>query len=245
MYPQQPQTPGYGAPQQPSQQPGQYPGYTPGYPPQTPGYGQPAQPGYPEAPTPGYGQPSQYPGQYPPGYAAPSQPMAPGYAPGYPGGPTPGYAPPPTARRRNPILPIAIVAGVVVLAVIIGLVVRYNGPTSVSRSFLQNIYQFNTAAALGQVCSSSDGAKLRQQVSALGALDTTGQRFTVDTSQVAFTITAESLTSATVSLSGHITLKDANGTSSGPQPTSGTLTLDASGLWWCVASIGNANSSGV
>lgn len=231
MYPQQPQTPGYGAPQQPSQQPGQYPGYPAGYPPQTPDYGQPAQPGYPGAPTPGYGQPAQYPGQYPPSYAAP------GYA-------APGYAPPPTARRRNPILPIAIVAGVVVLALIIGLVVRYNGPTSVSRSFVQNVFDSNASAALQQVCSGTDATKLRQELAALVALGATSAKVTANTSNLTFTITSESLSSAEVSFRGNVTAPSITGQTQ-TTPTSGTLALDASGLWWCVASVGNANSSGV
>jgi len=253
MYPQQPQTPGYGAPQQPSQQPGQYPGYTPGYPPPTPGYGQPTQPGQPPypgaAPTPGYGQPSQYPGQYPPGYApgyaAPSQPIAPGYAPGYPGGPTPGYAPAPVAKRGNSILLLSIVGGVVVLALIIGLVVRYNGPTSVSHTFVQNIFDSNASAALQQVCSGADGTKLRQELSALVALGATGSRVTANTSNLTFTITSESLSSAAVSFRGNVTAQSSTTGQSQTTPTSGTLALDSSGLWWCVASVGNANSSGV
>jgi hypothetical protein len=202
-------------------------------------------PGYPGAPTPGYGQPSQYPGQYPapgyaaPGYAAPSQPMA----PGYPGGPTPGYAPAPTGQPNTRLF-VFIGVGVVILAIIIGLVVRYNGPSSVSASFVHNIYQFDSAAALGNVCTSSDAAKLRQQVSSLGALNTSGQQLTADTSQLVFKITSESLSSATVTFSGNVTLSSATGSSSGPQKTNGTLSLDASGLWWCVASVGNSNSSG-
>ncbi len=228
--PQQPQTPGYGAPQQP----GQYPGYTPGYPPPTPGYGQPVQPG---APTPGYGQPSQNPGQYPPpGYAAP------GY-PGYPAGPTPGYGPPPTPRG-NTRLPVFIVGGLVILAIIIGLVARYNGPTSVAASFVHSVYQFDSAGATNEVCTTPDAAKLRQSVSQLSALNPSGQQITADTSQLVFTITQESLSTATVSFSGNVTLAGGNGASSGPQRTSGTISLDASGLWWCVASTGNGSSSG-
>ncbi len=227
MYPQQPQqplTPGYGAPQPSSQQPGQYPGYMPGYPPSA----QPEQPMYPGAQAPTYGQPSQYPGQYPPsnapGYAAHSQPIY----PGYPAGPTGAYAPPPQRRPRNARLPIAIGAGVLVLAIIIGLVVRYNGPTTVSRSFLQNLGNNDYSAALGQVCSTADSTQLRQGLT-LAANVAQRVGVTTDTSQLSFTLVNESNSNASVSFSGPIT-----GSNGQTRSISGTMRLNASGLWWCV-----------
>lgn len=225
MYPQQPQqplTPGYGAPQPPSQQPGQYPGSAPGYPPN-------AQPQmYPGAQAPNYGQPSQYPGQYPPvytpGYAAPSQPIY----PGYPAGPTGAYAPAPQRRPRNARLPIAIGVGVVVLAILIGLVVRYNGPTIVSRSFLQNLGNNNYSAALSQACSTADSTQLRQDLT-LAANVAQHVGVTTDTSQLSFTLVNESSSNATVSYSGPIT-----GSNGQTGSITGTVRLNASGLWWCV-----------
>lgn len=170
--------------------------------------------------------------------------MAPGYAAGYPGGPTPGYAPPSTTRRRNPILLLSIVAGVVVLALIIGVVVRYNGPASVSHTFVQNVFDSNASAALQQVCSGADATKLRQELSALVALGASGDRVTANTSNLTFTITSESLSSAAVSFSGKVTAHSSITGRTQTTPSSGTLALDANGLWWCVASVGNANSSG-
>jgi len=134
---------------------------------------------------------------------------------------------------------------VVILAIIIGLILRYNGPTSVAASFVHNVYQFDSAAATNEVCTTPDAAKLRQGISALGALNTNGQRLTADTSHLVFTITQESLSTAVVTFSGNVTLTGANGASSGPQATHGAISLDASGLWWCVASTGGGNSSGV
>lgn len=176
---------------------------------------------------PQYGQPAYYPDMNP----------------AYSGGPTPGYAPPP-ARRRSPIIPIAIVAGVVIVALIIGVVVRYNGPISVSKAFVQNLFQFDSAATLKQVCTTPDAAKLRQEVSASNISSQTLPKITADISQLAFTITSESLTSAKVSFSGKVTLKSASGASSGSQPASGALSLDASGLWWCVSSVAGTTGSG-
>ncbi len=226
QYPQNPQTPGYGAPQPQPQQP-MYP---------TPGYGAPQQPAYP--PTPGYGapqQPSQYPGygappsQYP-GYGAPQQP---GYPVGY------GYGPPPTGnafsrmpQQQRRVVIIGVIAGVVLLGLIIGLIVRYNGPVSVSKDFVQNVFDLNSADALKDVCtdSSASSTKLRQEMQALGALNPTGKTFSTDISGLTFTTVSESLSQATVSFTGSVVAPG----SSGAQQTHGTLTLNASGLWWCV-----------
>lgn len=124
-------------------------------------------------------------------------------------------------RRR------AIIIGAIVVAVIALGIVRYFSPLFTARSFLSSVYKRNYSDALNLVCADQrttfDNAFKVNQIFGAFFPDT------VDASQFTYAISSESLTSATITAQG--TVK----TIIGDYTLHGTMTLQASGLGWCVS----------
>lgn len=120
---------------------------------------------------------------------------------------------------------------VVILAVIAGVIVRYNGPVSVARDFLRNLGATTNTAAVNQICS--DNQQLRQGLTGASeaqSINTT----TIDTSKLTFTLSQESLSRAVVSYAGTATVSNSATGNSQSGTLTGTVTLESSGIWWCV-----------
>ena len=129
----------------------------------------------------------------------------------------------PARFRRRQIIIAAIV--VIVLVALGGL--RYASPLLVARSFLTNVYQKHYADALQQVCPDQRDAFNNEFTVShfFGTLIPTS----VDASQLSYDIDSESITESAVSARGTVH------TILGDFALNGHLTLQATGLSWCVS----------
>lgn len=150
---------------------------------------------------------------------------------------------------RRASIPLCV--GLVFVAVLGGLLVRYNGPITIVRSYLQDTYDNEFAHALGAVCPGKAGEGLRayldsrarsieagKQLQAQGFADAGIPPIHIDLSRVTFTVQEESWESATVRYTGVAGIRQS-------QRNAPTLTytivlhgsgqVHANGLWWCVS----------
>jgi len=142
----------------------------------------------------------------------------------------PVFVPAPQQKRRGRPLLIIVV---VLLVVAVGLgVLRYFGPVLVTQNFLNDVYSDKPADALNLVCP-AEQAQAQSQLDAVGLISMLG--VTIDTSHLSFNIQSEGLSSAVVAITGSIS---AYGITS--SNINENVTLQASGLWWCI----NTNASG-
>lgn len=150
---------------------------------------------------------------------------------------------------RRTVIPLVI--GLIVVAVLGGLLLRYNGPTSVVRSYLQDSYDNDFVHALGYVCPGKAGEKLRaylgyqaqrveadKQLQAQGFADASIPPIHIDLSHVTFAVQVESWDSSTVSYTG--TARITQSQRNAPTQTynivlHGSGQVHANGLWWCVS----------
>ncbi len=147
------------------------------------------------------------------------------------------------------VIPLGV--GLVFVAVLGGLLVRYNGPTSVVRSYLQDTYDNNFTHALGSVCPGKSGEKIRaylefqaqrveadKQLQAQGFEDAGIPPIYIDLSHVTFTAQEESWKSAMVTYKG-VAIITQSRHDAPPLRYSivfrGSRPVQANGLWWCVS----------
>ena len=84
---------------------------------------------------------------------------------------------------------------------------------------------------MNQICS--DNQQLRQGLTGASeaqSINTT----TIDTSKLTFTLSQESLSRAVVSYAGTATVSNSATGNSQSGTLTGTVTLESSGIWWCV-----------
>jgi hypothetical protein len=129
--------------------------------------------------------------------------------------------------------------------------VRYNGPITIVRSYLQDTYDNDFAHALGSVCPGKAGEQLRayldyraeriaadKQLQAQGFADAGIPPIHIDLSRVTFAVQEESLDSSTVSYTGVAGISQSQ--HNAPTLTY-TIVLHGSGqvhahsLWWCIS----------
>lgn len=124
---------------------------------------------------------------------------------------------------------------IVLIIVVVGFgVLRYFAPIMVTQSFLNDVYSDKVSDAVSLVCP-SEQAQAQSELEAAGFLSLLGM--SIDTSHLSFNIQSEGLSSAVVFVSGSIS---AYGIAS--SPVNGNMTLQASGLWWCIDT--NASNTG-
>ena len=150
---------------------------------------------------------------------------------------------------RRVFIPIGV--GVVFFAILGGAFLRYNEPTSVVRTYLQDTYDNEYSGALGTVCTGRAGENTRsyleqriqvvetgKRLQALGFKDATLPPIHIDLTHVNFTLQDESLDSSTVTYTGKATIVQEQ--HDAPTLTytialQGSRRVQASGLGWCIS----------
>lgn len=238
-------------------QPPTYPAYPPqtGYPGQYPPTGQP----YPPTGQPPYGPPSQaYPGQpYPTGqpYPPTGQPYPPTGQPpyGYPNTGYPGTSPygmPPGAPGTQPRRSFTglIIAGIVIVALIVGTLIHVNGATGAVKSYMDDISAFDFDAAYNLICPSEQPAlqaSFAQTKASFAQLQSQGT-YSIDTSKLGYVLKSGGFTSAVVTVVGSLTVTStvSGTTQSQTVPvTNGDVQLGLNGLGWCLYALPTSTSS--
>jgi hypothetical protein len=151
--------------------------------------------------------------------------------------------------QRRVVIPIGV--GIIFIAVLGGAFVRYNGPISVVRAYLQDTYDNEFASALNYVCPGKGGENLRaylgykaqrveadKQLQAQGFADAGIPPIHIDLSRVSFAVREESWESPTVRYTGvaHITQSQRDApTLTYTIVLQGARQVHANGLWWCVS----------
>jgi hypothetical protein len=147
---------------------------------------------------------------------------------------------------------IRLGVGLVILGALGGLLlVHYEGPTAVMRSYLQDTYDNEFASALNYVCPGKGGANLRaylgykaqrveadKQLRAQGFADAGIPPIHIDLSRVTFAVQVESWDSSTVRYTGVARITQSQ--RDAPTQTytfvlQGAGQVHANGLWWCVS----------
>jgi hypothetical protein len=134
-----------------------------------------------------------------------------------------------TSASRGRVNRRWLIGGAVVL-VVIGLgIVRYFSPTWTSSQFINAFFAGQTQTAQGLVCADSG---LQQTINASNSVQ---NLFGVhpDASHLTYQVASESATTASVKVTGTTTVLGV------ATQSNGTINLKASGLGWCVESLGN------
>jgi hypothetical protein len=121
--------------------------------------------------------------------------------------------------RRRALLILVVC---VVIFTVLGFI-RYNSAAWTAKSFVDSVYGRNVPAAANLVCA--DAPALQSAVQLSGALFPPSH----DAASFSYAIASESLTTATVAVSGAAS-------ELGSPTTSGTIALEALGISWCVTS---------
>ncbi len=142
-----------------------------------------------------------------------------------------GTYPPPTEEQLVP--PSApkkrkwgLILTIVLIVVVVGLgVLRYFGPTMVTKGFMDAGFSNNSSSAVGYLCPAA------QHATSLNSLAPTQVNFTIDTSGLAYDIQSESLSNATVHVHGSISAEQSS------VNFDYTVSLQANSLWWCISQV--------
>ena len=152
----------------------------------------------------------------------------------YPPLPVPIQMPAPVPARRKSYAGRVIIIVLVLVAIGLG-VLRYYGPVLVSQSFINDVYSYKSADALNLICP-AEQAQVQGELQSIGLLSLF--QLNIDTSNLSYSIQSESLTDATVTVTGSISAY-----SIASSNVNGILTLQTNGLWWCISSQTNGPTS--
>jgi hypothetical protein len=112
---------------------------------------------------------------------------------------------------------------IVLVLVAIGLgALRYYGPVLVTQSYVNDIYGYKSADALNLICP-AEQAQMQGALQSIGALSFF--KIKIDTSHLSFNIQSETLTDATVTMTGSISADTIASTN-----VNGTITLQTNGV---------------